>query len=191
VRLQNAEDNVRMESLRYQVEKTRLRPKFGVSLSVSQDNRNPDNNALGPKALITSYNALATVNWQLFDGLAARAAQRASLARLRSYEQDLDSAARLEADERRADVARLKLSWRDLQQAEVSLSSTRSAVAAVEKDVSAGWVPASEAELARQLADSALQAANISRADFYTTLATYFSNRGLDPAVTPPVVATR
>ena len=48
-----------------------------------------------------------------------------------------------------------------------------------------GWAPASDAELTRQLADAALQAANLARADFYTALATYFSNRGQDPALRP------
>lgn len=185
VRLQNAEDTVRMESLRYQIEKVRLRPKLGLNASVGQDNRNPDNNALGPKSLITSWSAFATVNWQLFDGLSAQAAQRASRARLRAYEEDRDLLVRQESDERRGDVARLQLSWRNLQQAEIGLSAGRGAAAAIEKDVAAGWVPSSEVDLARQAADTALQAANVARADFYTALATYFSNRGLDPATQP------
>jgi outer membrane protein, multidrug efflux system len=183
VRLQNAEDSLRMENLRYEIEKTRLKPRLGVNLSVSQDNRNPDNNLLGPKSLITSWNAFATVDWQLFDGFAAKSSQRATLARVRAYEQDLELLTRQEADDRRADVARLQLSWKNLQQAELALSGARGSVSAVEKDVAAGWVPASDADLMRQLADATLQSANVARADFYTTLATYFSNRGLDPAV--------
>jgi outer membrane protein TolC len=183
VRLQNAEDSVRMETLRYQVEKTRLKPKLGMSFSVGQDNRNPDNNALGPKALVTSWNAFATIDWQLFDGFAAKASQRASLARLRSYEQDLEVLAKQETDERRADVSKLQLSWRNLQQAEILFSGAQAGVNAADKDVAAGWVPASEADLLRQSADAALQAVNVARADFYTTLATYFSNRGIDPAL--------
>ncbi len=183
VRLQNAEDSVRMETLRYQVEKTRLKPKLGLNLSVGQDNRTPDNNVLGPKALVTSWSALATVDWQLFDGFSAKAAQRASLARLRSYEEDLDMVAKQDADERRADVSKLQLSWRNLQQAEIIFTAAKSSVNAADKDVAAGWVPASEADLLRQGADAALQSVNVARADFYTTLATYFSNRGVDPAL--------
>ena len=183
VRLQNAEDSVRMERLRYGIERVRLRPKLGVNLYVTQENRNENNDQLGPKSLITSWNAFATVNWQLFDGFSAKASQRASLARLRAYEEDRDQVARLEADERRADVARVQLSWRQLEQAELSHSGAAGAVAALEKDVAAGWIPASEVELARQSAGSALQSVNAARADFYTTLATYFSNRGRDPAI--------
>jgi outer membrane protein TolC len=183
VRLQNAEETVRMEALRYDIEKTRLLPKVGTSFYVSQDNRNPDNNDLGPKALITSWNAFVTVNWQLFDGFSSQAAKRASLARKRVYEEDRDTLAAQEADERRADVSRLQLSWRQLQQAELTLSGYRGSVAAIEKDVAAGWTPESEAEIAREAADAALQAINVARADFYTMLATYFSNRGLDPAL--------
>ena len=182
VRLQNAEDSVRMENLRYQIEKTRLKPKLGMNLYVTQENRNENNDQLGPRSLITSWNAFATVDWLLFDGFSAKASQRASLARLRAYEEDRDQVARLEADERRADVARVQLSWRQLEQAELAHSGAAGAVTALEKDVAAGWIPESEVELARQSADSALQSVNAARADFYTTLATYFSNRGRDPA---------
>jgi outer membrane protein TolC len=183
VRLQNAEDTVRMERLRYQIEKTRLLPKLGASFSASQDDKNTENDPLGQKALVTSWNAFATVDWLLFDGFSAKASQRASLARLRAYEEDRDQVARLESDERRADVARVQLSWRQLEQAELAHSGAAGAVTALEKDVAAGWIPESEVELARQSADSALQSVNAARADFYTTLATYFSNRGRDPAV--------
>jgi hypothetical protein len=124
-----------------------------------------------------------TVNWQLFDGFSSQAAKRASLARKRVYEEDRDTLAAQEADERRADVSRLQLSWRQLQQAELTLSGYRGSVAAIEKDVAAGWTPESEAEIAREAADAALQAINVARADFYTMLATYFSTRGLDPAL--------
>ncbi|WP_175414697.1 TolC family protein [Nibricoccus aquaticus] len=182
-RMLNAEDSVRMETLRYQVEKTRLKPKLGVSFSGGQDNRTPDNDVLGKKSLVTSWNAFATVDWQLFDGFSAKASQRASLARLRSYEADRDLVARVEADERRSDVNRLQLYWRQLQQAEIAFGGARGAVEAVEKDVAAGWIPASEADLTRLGADTALQAVNVARTNFYTALATYFSNRGLDPAV--------
>ena len=172
-----------METLRYQVEKTRLKPKFGLSFNVGQDNRNEQNDPIGEKALITTWSAFTTVDWQLFDGFGAKAAQRASLARLRSYEEDLEMVAKQEADERRADVSKLQLSWRNLQQAESAFSMAQSSVNAADKDVAAGWVPAGEADLLRQSADAALQAVNVARADFYTTLATYFSNRGIDPAL--------
>ena len=184
-RILNAEDTVEAEKLRYEIEKTRLRPKLGVNFSVSQDNRNPDNNALGPKALITTWNAFATVNWQIFDGFAASAAKRASLARLRVYEQDRELAVRQESDTRRADTNTVQLYWRHLQQAEIGLSSARGSVSVVEKDVAAGWIPASEADLARQAADVALQAANVARANFYNAVTAYFSNRGLDPVLQP------
>jgi outer membrane protein TolC len=96
-RLQNSEDIARIDRLNYEINKTRLKPKLGLSLSVNQDNRNPDNDALGPKALITSWNAFATVNWTIFDGFGAQAAQRSSLAKLRASEIDRDLARQQDA----------------------------------------------------------------------------------------------
>ncbi len=182
-RLQNAEDTVRAERLRYEIESTRLRPKLGVDFSVSQDNKNPDNNALGPKALITTWSAYATVNWQLFDGFSTKAAKRASLARLRVYEKDRDLVVHQEADERRSEVSHLQIVWRQLEQAEIGISGARSSIATIEKDVNAGWLPAQQLEIARQAERAALEAVNGARANFYLAVATYLSNRGLDPAV--------
>jgi outer membrane protein TolC len=189
VRLQNTEDTVRIDRLNYEINKTRLKPKLGLSFSVNQDNRNPDNDALGPKALITSWNAFATVNWNIFDGFGTQAAQRSSLAKLRASEADRDLARQQDADERRADIARLQVSWRQLQEAEKSLAGARGSIAAFEKDVAAGWAPRSTVDEARRVLDLAVQSTNVSRAEFYTLLATYFSNRGLDPALQPSVVS--
>jgi len=183
VRLQNAEDAIRAERLRYEIESTRLRPKLGLDFSVSQDNKNPDNNALGPKALITTWSAYATVNWQLFDGFSTKAAKRASLARLRVYEKDRDLAIQQEADERRSEVTHLQVVWRQLEQAEIGISGARGSIEAIEKDVKAGWLPAQQLEVARQAERAALEAVNGARANFYLAVATYLSNRGLDPAV--------
>jgi outer membrane protein, multidrug efflux system len=183
VQLQNLEDYVRAEGLNYEINKTRLRPKLGLSLSVNQDDRNPDNNVLGPKALVTSWNAFATVNWTLFDGFSAQASQRAALARKRAYEADRDHVSRMDADTRKADVARLQLVWNQLKDSERTLAGARSSVGILEKDAAAGWVPGSLVDEARKAADTALQSTNTMRAEFYTALATYFSNRGIDPAL--------
>ncbi len=183
VQLQNLDDYVRAEQLNYEIQKVRLRPKFGLNLSVNQDNRNPDNNDLGPKALITSWNAFATVNWTLFDGFSAQASKKAALARKRMYEADRDQAERVDADSRKADVTKLQLLWRQLQESEKTLSSARGSVAVAEKDFAAGWTPRSTIDDARRTADSALQSTNVMRAEFYTALASYFSNRGIDPAL--------
>jgi outer membrane protein, multidrug efflux system len=185
VRLQNSEDSVRIDRLNYEINKTRLKPKLGLNFSVNQDNRNPDNDALGPKSLITTWNAFATVNWTIFDGFGTQAAKRSSLAKLRTSETDRDLAVQQDKDERRADVAKLQLVWRQLQEAEKVVEGAKGGVAFYEKDVAAGWAPRSTVDDARRALDAAIQSINISRAEFYTLLATYFSNRGLDPALQP------
>lgn len=182
-RLLNSQDLVKAERLNYEIHKTRLKPKLGLSLSVGQDNRNADNDQLKQKVLITSWNAFATVNWNLFDGFSASAAQRAALARMRAEETNRSQIEQQDADERRADVAKLQYAWRLLQEAEKVLSGARGAVAAMEKDVAAGWAPRSTVDEAKRSLDLTIQSTNASRAEFYTVLATYFSNRGIDPAL--------
>jgi outer membrane protein TolC len=182
-RLLNADDTIRAERLNYEVQKVRLWPKLSASLSVTQDKRSPDFNPDARRILTTTYGAFATVNWTLFDGFSAQAAQRASLSRLRSHEIDRDLTARQETDERRAEVAKIQLAWRQLQESEKLLSSARFMVTTTEKDVKAGWLPRSALEDAQRDADNAVQAINIARAEFYTTLATFVSNRFADPAL--------
>ncbi|MGC4073207.1 MAG: TolC family protein [Nibricoccus sp.] len=183
IALQNLNDYVQAEKLNYEIQKTRLRPKMGLSFSVNQDNRAPDTNQLGPKTIITSWNAFATVNWAIFDGYSSQAAQKAALARMRAYEADRYQTARLDADTRKANVEKLQLLWRQLQESEKSLSGARGGVAAAEKDVAAGWAPSSAIDDARRLSDASIQSTNMMRADFYTALASYLSDRGLDPAL--------
>ena len=183
VRLLNSQDTVKAERLNYEINRTRLKPKFGLSFSVGQDNRNADNDQLKQKVLITSWNAFATMNWTLFDGFSANAAQRASLARLRAEETNRSQIEQQDSDERRADVAKLQYAWRLLQEAEKNLSGARGAVTALEKDVAAGWAPRSTVDDAKRSLDLTIQSTNASRAEFYTALATYFSNRGIDPAL--------
>jgi outer membrane protein TolC len=183
IRLLNSQDVVKAERLNYEINKTRLKPKLGLSFSVGQDNRNADNDQLKQKVLLTSWSAFATVNWTLFDGFSASAAQRAALARMRAEEANRGQIEQQDSDERRADVAKLQYAWRLLQEAEKSFSGAKSAVTSLEKDVVAGWAPRSTVDEAKRSLDLALQSTNASRAEFYTVLATYFSNRGIDPAL--------
>ena len=183
VRRENARDGLRSERLNYKVTNTRLRPKFGFSFSLSQDNRNPDNDVLGPKQLLTTWSAYLTAGWTVFDGFATPALRAASRGRIRSLELEL---ARLEREDRdllHADIGRLKYAWKALQQAEKSLAGAESTVTLAENNLKDGWGSQQAVDDAKMSLNSTRASINSSRAEFYMAVATYLSDRGEDPAL--------
>ena len=76
-----------VENLNYKITRTRLLPKFNLAAGLTQDEQ--DNYyGQGAKYSVTSFYAGISVNWTFFDGFAAGAAQRNSLARRRQLESD-------------------------------------------------------------------------------------------------------
>jgi len=183
--LANADDSVRSEQLNYEIVKTRLRPQLGASLSASQDNRSPDNNSLLKKQLVTSYNAFATVNWNIFDGFTTQALKQRSLITLRQLKTSREQAERDYHESLKNQVETLRINWESLNRTEEGLSDARSSVDTYKQDFEAGFIPKQTWEAAKVSADSALQGANNARADYYLQIVNYLSLRGKDPAVNP------
>jgi outer membrane protein TolC len=175
-------DQIEVERLNYKIQKTRLWPKFGVNLSVTQENRSPDNNALGPKSLITSWNAFGTVNWRIFDSQETKGLQLASLNRLRALEVRRVQTEKQEGGEREAEALRLQLQWERLKNTEQDLARARSGLELTEHDFANGWAPSRAVEDARDHLANVLQQTNAERAAFASALAACLSNRGRDPA---------
>jgi outer membrane protein TolC len=76
-----------MEKLNYANQMTRLRPKLNFVLGMSQDQQSYTIN-IAQKYRLNSIFGGVSVNWTLFDGFAAGAGQRSSLARRRQLEND-------------------------------------------------------------------------------------------------------
>jgi outer membrane protein TolC len=185
--LANAEDRVRSEQLNYEIQKVRLRPQFGVSISASQDDRSPDGNSSSPRQSIKTYAAVATANWNVFDGFATQAAKQSSQIRLRQLKSSRDQAERDYRDGLKNQVETLRVNWQALQRTEKSLEDARSIATIVKSDFEVGAAPKQSWESAQRSAESALQAANSARADYYLQIANYLSMRGKDSAVTLPL----
>ncbi|MDR0901396.1 MAG: TolC family protein, partial [Opitutaceae bacterium] len=176
-------DQIEAERLNYEIQKTRLWPKFGVNLFVTQENRAPDNNILGPKSLITSWNAFGAMNWRMFDGRETKGLQLASLSRLRALEVRRAQAEKQEGGEREAGALRLQLQWERLKNTEADLARARRNLELVGHDFSSGWASSRAVEDARVNLANMLQQASAERAAFASALAACLSNRGRDPAV--------
>lgn len=78
---------IEIERLNVQNQKTRLRPKFGLVAGISQDQQSYSLNTTQIYR-VQSINGGLTMNWTIFDGFAARAGKRISLARQRQLEGD-------------------------------------------------------------------------------------------------------
>ena len=76
-----------IEKLNYEITKTRLWPKLNASAGMSQDEQN-NYFGSGQKYKVTSLYAGFSINWSIFDGFAASAATRNTLARRRILEND-------------------------------------------------------------------------------------------------------
>jgi len=185
VSLSNADDSVRSEQLNYEIVRTRLRPQLNASLSASQDNRSPDNNSLGQKQLVTSFNAFASVNWNIFDGFYTQALKQSSLISLRQLRNSRDQTEHDYRENLKSYVANLRFNWESLQTSEVNLAGYRSSVDIFQKDYEVGLAPKKAWDDAKIVADNGLQAAISARADYYMQIVNYLSLRGKDPVVNP------
>ncbi|MDR0352966.1 MAG: TolC family protein [Opitutaceae bacterium] len=181
--LAELKDQIEAERLNYEIQKTRLWPKFGLNLSVTQENRAPDNNVLGPKSLITSWNAFGTMNWRVFDSQETKGLQLASLNRLRALEVRRAQAEKQEGGERETEALRLQLQWERLKNTERDLARAQAGLELTGQDFANGWAPARAVEDARVHLANVLQQTHAERAAFASALAACLSSRGRDPAV--------
>ncbi len=180
--LDNLQDEINVAKLDYKINKVRQLPKFGISASVGQS---PDTSYGAPKSLITSWNTSLSMQWNLFDGFASQAGQRASLNRLRMLETQRAQAGQQESLERRNEAARLLLQWKQLQNTERDVERSRAGYELAEQDFANGMAAARNVEDSRLGYKNSLQGAYAARANFYIALVTCLSNRGQDPAIQP------
>jgi outer membrane protein, adhesin transport system len=174
----NLDTLIAAERLQQEIEGVRLRPRLGVSLNASRENRNADNDPLGRRQFVHSVGAFATVDWLLFDGYASRAALAQSRARQREHEASLRQAELELRNSLEAAALSVRLAASRLELVERRLAEVR----AVEK------LRREEHEIGllsdRQLADVVLstaeaeQAAIIGRADFHLTCASLILQAG-------------
>jgi len=83
----NFRQQLDLERLNLANQKTRLKPKFNLTIGASQDEQTYSLN-VAQKYQVRSYFAGVSGNWTIFDGFSAGAGKRTSLARIRQLETD-------------------------------------------------------------------------------------------------------
>ncbi|MFT3869481.1 MAG: TolC family protein [Nibricoccus sp.] len=184
INLQNAEDNVRVEKLNYEIAATRLRPKLNMGLNANRGYHSPDTAVgFGGPYMLTSVGVSANVSWAIFDGFSTSAAKQTYKIRQRQQERTRDQAKKDYDETLKTNLTNLRLNLKPLETADLGLTSARDSVTTAQKDYELGVVQKQTVDTYQTYVDSALAAANNARADYYIQIATYLSLRGKDPAV--------
>ena len=102
-----------MEKLNYASAKTRLRPKFNAVLGTTQDEQSYTQN-VAQKYQVNSIYGGVSASWSIFDGFAAGAAVRTSLARRRQLENDYRQLTERLAQEAQTQVKQINFSARSM-----------------------------------------------------------------------------
>lgn len=160
--------------------RTRLRPKLNAVAGVMQDEQSYTLNSAARFRVLSAYAGVA-VNWTIFDGHAARAATRASLARLRQLE--LESAESLERlrQQARAQAKQIEFAARLMAMADDALDATVASLRLREEELRQGTASSADVDLGRiQLADIRIAAWN-ARSDYLLRVSELLGTVGQDP----------
>jgi outer membrane protein TolC len=171
-----------IEKLNYASAKTRLLPKLSAVLGISQDEQSYTVN-IAQKYKVNSYFGGLSVNWNIFDGLAAGAAQRNTLARRRQVENDYRSLTETLAQQAQIQVKQLNFSARSMAIADRSLVASESTLKARQDEFARGVIAESDVSVTRlMLYDSMINAFNY-RIDYMTRIGDFLGTIVEDPVV--------
>ena len=149
-----------VEKLNYDIAKTRLYPKVNFALGVSQDQQN---NLYGTidSYTTTSLYAGISVSWTIFDGFAAGAAERNSLARRRQMEGDYRVLTERLAQDAQTQVKQAGFSARNMSIADRQLVNSEGALKSTEENFQRKTKSEADVSQSRlSLFDAQLAAAN-------------------------------
>jgi outer membrane protein TolC len=191
VEKESAEDRVRLANLRLEkqreelsglIQKMELRPKFNLVAGAYQDEISYTVN-IGQKYRVNAYFVGVELNWNIFDGFAARGRRQASLARQRQLERQAETV-RDELEEEAVNAsADLGFAARALKFSESGLAGAQSVAEDMKKRLGDGR--ASEDLLLD--AEIGLRGAQVTtfgaRAEYLRALASYLSVVEADPIV--------
>lgn len=183
-----ARQEIEIERLNLQNQRTRLRPKFNLVAGFTQDEHSYTLNTAQRFAVNSTYVGFS-MRWQIFDGFAARSAVRNSLALLRqkenTYKQQVqDLAAQAQAQKQQIYYAARNMSVRDRQ---LALAHKRQAER--EEQLRHGQISANDVKYASfGLLDARMEAYN-ARIDFLARIAEFLGTVNQDPVTArlPPL----
>ncbi|MEJ1974424.1 MAG: TolC family protein [Lacunisphaera sp.] len=137
-----------IENLNYKISRTRLLPKVSLSAGLTQDEQN-NYFGQGARYSVNSAYAGVSLNWVLFDGFAAGAAQRNSLARRRQLEGDYRQLTERLATDAGTQVKQIGFSVRSMAITERLLESSEGNLRVREEEHGRGVRSDSEVSLAK------------------------------------------
>ncbi|MBI2496380.1 MAG: TolC family protein, partial [Opitutae bacterium] len=154
-----------LEKLNYANQKTRLRPKLSAVIGSSQDEQSYTLN-VAQKYRVNSLYAGFSVSWTIFDGFAASAAARTSLARKRQLENDYRQLTERLAQDAQSQVKQAGFAARNMSIYDRFLFNGRGAFEAVQQEFKRGEKSEADVSLAQlNVYDAQLNAYN-ARVDY-------------------------
>jgi len=172
----------KIEELTLANNRTRLRPKVNAVAGVTQDEQSYTLNTAERYRVMSLYGGVA-VNWTIFDGHAARAATRNSLARLRQIELTSEETLRRLGETAQAQARHIGFAARFMAIADRGLDTAEATLRTREEDAGRGLVSASELAVVRlQLLDAKISAFN-ARIDYLMRVAEFLGTVVRDPVL--------
>jgi len=171
-----------IERLSYATSKTRLLPKLGAVLGVSQDEQSYTIN-IAQRYKVNSIFGGISVNWNIFDGFAAGANERNALARRRQVENDYRSLTDTLAQQAQTQVKQINFTARSMSIADRQLIASESTLKSRQDEFSRGVIAESDVSVTRlMLYDSIINAYNY-RIEYLTRMGDFLGTIVEDPVV--------
>ncbi|MDI1249076.1 MAG: TolC family protein [Lacunisphaera sp.] len=178
----NLRSQIKLEDLTYLNQKTRLRPKFNLTLGTSQDEQSYTLN-VAQKYKVNSLFGGLSGSWTLFDGFSAKAGQRSALNRRRQAENDYRSLTDSLAREAQAQLKQVDFSARLMSIANRLLAATKGGFEVKKTDYARGVVSENDVTLANMNYYEALISANAARADYLAKVGVFLGTVAEDPVL--------
>ncbi len=162
--------------------KTRLRPKFNFVVGISQDEQSYTIN-VAQKYRVNSVFAGISASWTIFDGLAAQAAVRNDLARLRQMKTDYKVLNERLAQQAQTNLRLINFSARNMSITDRALLSGESNLKTKQEEFGRGVSSEDDVSLARiTLYDAQINAGN-GRCDFLNRVGDFLGTIMADPVL--------
>ncbi|MBI3885489.1 MAG: TolC family protein [Opitutae bacterium] len=175
-------NQIAIQELDYLNQKTRLRPKFSFTAGTNQDEQNYKINDV-QKFRVNSLYAGIQVQWTLFDGFAAQAARRISLARRRQMENDYRELTDRLGKQAQAQAKQIYFSARNMSINDRFLTSGEGNLKTRQDDFKRGVISEADVSLAQLgLFDAQVNAYN-ARADYLVRIGDFLGTLAEDPVL--------
>lgn len=175
-------EQIAVEELNYKIQKVRLRPKFSLVAGVNTDQQSFTVN-VARKYRITSLYGGLQLSWNIFDGFAANATARSSLARRRQLENQYRDLAQSLGQQTRNQLKLLDFSARYMALTDQGADSAKSSIQTRQDDLKRGVATEDDVELLRLAEFDVRIAACNNRIAYLIQAGDFLGTLGRDPVL--------